>query len=169
MLDKHYFYKSGDYFGKLSIAVSQIEFKNYFLIFKWKCVYFWIDYACVPQGYALRVAAPNQTSTNAETSTTETGLLIQNEISQKDKYPGFAFKLYPNPTANALSISSNGRDQVMDLTITDLIGNIVHSGKVQISAGHTETIQLDLNSGVYFVNLISAKQTKYVKKLIISN
>ena len=70
--------------------------------------------------------------------------------------------VYPNPSMGTITIlNSQKTDQ---LKITDILGNVVYE---TTSPEQKVTLQLN-NAGVYFVTIISGKETS-IKKVIISN
>jgi hypothetical protein len=75
---------------------------------------------------------------------------------------GNRVSVYPNPSAGSITILNSQKTDV--LKITDVLGNVVYETALP---EQKVTLQLD-NSGVYFITIISGKETT-IKKVIISN
>ncbi len=74
------------------------------------------------------------------------------------------FKVYPNPTNNIVTVSSNGID-TYKLSVTDITGNIVLEKSL---SGLENTIDIaSLSTGAYFFTLNSDSKTETIK--IIKN
>lgn len=79
--------------------------------------------------------------------------------------PGDHITLYPNPAANTLWLSSEGTTGGLDISITDVLGNVVKQQN-GISAQTTVDIS-DLRDGIYFATVSSQAFTS-CKKLVVS-
>lgn len=84
----------------------------------------------------------------------------------------FDFTVYPNPlnSNETLMLNLEGDNQVLNVSITDVIGNLVYSKAVNNNHGKT-TLEVPLASmsmskGVYFVSVSGASQ-KQTKKVVI--
>jgi hypothetical protein len=167
---------SGEDSLSLIILASQCPFSDGPAIHKARALYNMMYYAnlsfndegCVPEGYALRVAAPSQDSIVPQVSKTEIALLENHENKQSLKFPGFTFSFYPNPNNGEVNISTYSRSQYMQCSVCDVMGRIVYSEKLQLMSGRPHTLNLDLKTGIYYVNLIDEKNTKYVKKIVVN-
>lgn len=78
--------------------------------------------------------------------------------------------VYPNPASNQafIAIQSNTNGANVAVTITNALGSVVSTKNSTLALGKN-VLGLDsenLNSGIYFVTLVSGS-TKYVKKFII--
>ena len=73
---------------------------------------------------------------------------------------------YPNPAKDTVIINSNSiSSTIASIKISDVLGKIIIS---KTSNQSTETLDVSgLNSGMYFVEIITEKNDKAIKKLII--
>jgi hypothetical protein len=76
-----------------------------------------------------------------------------------------AIQLYPNPSNGKLNISLN-RNLTGQLTISNLLGEIIYSEKLNGTAGSTNTINLNTAAGVYFLKVSDGKKS-FTRKLVI--
>lgn len=74
------------------------------------------------------------------------------------------FKLYPNPTNGSFTIEFNDFEKNNKLEIVNLLGKKVYE---QVITTQTTQLNTNLNSGVYFVNVIHASGNKSTQKIII--
>jgi hypothetical protein len=90
--------------------------------------------------------------------------------SIKENVKHFEYVLMPNPSNGAFNIliDVNNLQGDLNLEITDVSGKIVYVSKLDVENGFNNiTIQdINLNSGIYFVNM-NYKNEKTTKKLII--
>ncbi len=76
-------------------------------------------------------------------------------------------KIYPNPTSESFTISTEGVNHDFKLTITDLLGKILFEQK--ISPKQNQTISLaNFANGAYFIRLENEK-INFVEKIIKTN
>ena len=75
-----------------------------------------------------------------------------------------AFDVFPNPGNGQLTISISGNYEKYDLKIYNMLGENVFS---QILDAQTTHINLNLKSGMYFVNILDDSGSKSTRKLII--
>jgi hypothetical protein len=69
------------------------------------------------------------------------------------------FSVWPNPTSNVINVSNNTNSDVTAIQITDMNGRTIREVK-----GMTSQINIaDLNSGVYFMKIISSQGTGTTK------
>ena len=85
---------------------------------------------------------------------------IVNAISIADELS--PIKIYPNPSSGLLNVNSEIIG--FDMTIVDLFGKVVYQKN---NLSKTESINLDLLDGVYFVKLKQKDQGQYIAKLIL--
>lgn len=77
--------------------------------------------------------------------------------------------LYPNPNNGSFTIevSSEQMELNTELIITDITGKIIHKDVIDISEGKTNIpIELNLNKGIYNVNLINKHNNKVIKMMV---
>jgi PKD repeat protein len=73
-------------------------------------------------------------------------------------------RLYPNPATNMVIIQGAPEDAVVN--ITDYLGRLIHSGKLQSNRIELTTLQ----NGVYTVQVFSSEKTLLTtQKLVIAN
>jgi hypothetical protein len=89
------------------------------------------------------------------------------EIEIIDETPQLDVSIYPNPSQGEFSLSFEDIDKGnAQLTITDINGKTAHKQKLKVNKGSKETLDLDLKSGVYMLNIEQGKKNRS-KKLII--
>jgi hypothetical protein len=76
--------------------------------------------------------------------------------------------LYPNPVRNELTLSINGREQQLGLTLTNANGQVVYSEKLEnITADYKKKLNMSgFSKGVYFLKL-SNNERVYTEKVIV--
>jgi len=86
-------------------------------------------------------------------------------VNEIDKKKG-RMSIFPNPSTGEFVISSdNGYDEI-NLTVEDISGKIVYSGKASMENKQTK-LKLDLQNGVYLLNIDNG-DIREIRKLIIS-
>ncbi|WP_395043939.1 T9SS type A sorting domain-containing protein [Flavobacterium sp.] len=122
-------------------------------------------------GYAVGDIIPNTASiyfdfnpaivTNTFNTEFVTTLAI-NEFENGD------FVFYPNPTSDFVTISlKNNSDAINSVVVYDVLGKLIMTVKPN-STAVSETIDLSsVNSGLYFIEVITENNLKVVKKLIV--
>ncbi len=74
-------------------------------------------------------------------------------------------EVYPNPTKDYLSLKLSNIDPVgVELSVLDVLGNIVLDNSSIVSSGNISNINIaSLSPGLYFIKLISVEKTVYSK------
>lgn len=107
--------------------------------------------------YFYRISAFNVSGTSDPTDVVAVVVL-----SSKALDPSM---IYPNPTAEAITISASLTQQFEALTIYDLKGSVLI--RSDLKQGAPANIDLkELNPGLYFVQLIDAENNKQVLKIV---
>jgi hypothetical protein len=70
--------------------------------------------------------------------------------------------VYPNPSTGNITVSNS--QKIDELKVIDVLGNVIYENRF---IDKTTTLHID-NSGVYFITVISGKETT-IKKVIINN
>ncbi len=93
----------------------------------------------------------------------------QGTTSVSDLANEFAIKAQPNPFSYATQISIGAqREELMDMTVIDLLGKVVHQRQIQLLNGENQ-INFDgsqLTNGIYYLNLYN-ERGQVSKKLVI--
>jgi hypothetical protein len=78
------------------------------------------------------------------------------------------FNLFPNPSTGKFNYSITAENGNYDLRILDVSGRSVYNKQIESKSGmlYGAINDVKLNSGIYFIELISEKG-KWVKKLVI--
>ncbi len=78
-------------------------------------------------------------------------------------------RIFPNPTTGELNISvSNNELGKIQVRIYDMLGKIVYEAPCVLSNG-TTSINLELNNGVYFIEVLTPEKEKVIKEKLIIN
>jgi hypothetical protein len=90
------------------------------------------------------------------------------EMNETEQMESGSISIYPNPAQGEVYLQAQELDdQLILVEIRDISGKLVYSQQLQLSGGLT-TFNLDLNSGVYIVNITdSEKHETTVRKLVI--
>ncbi len=82
--------------------------------------------------------------------------------------PDNYMSIYPNPTNGNVQIVFNmPQADDYNFNVTDVLGQVVYSGKMHIDAGYSTTLNMsDYSKGVYFFT-IENKSIKSVKKVVV--
>jgi len=75
-----------------------------------------------------------------------------------------SFKIFPNPAIGQITVSLSGKSRNYSLKIYNLLGENVYSQSINKQSIH---INLNLKSGLYFVNVLDDFGNKSTRKLII--
>jgi hypothetical protein len=87
----------------------------------------------------------------ALTQTEITKLYSSNTTSIQETIEKENFKVYPNPTSNQINLRTNIRLIDANYSLTDLLGNILLSGKI---SNENTSIEIEnLSKGIYFLNV----------------
>lgn len=78
------------------------------------------------------------------------------------------FELFPNPSNSAFEITNLSNLDFQEIKIYDMSGKCIYSDKIKINSGSSQSFDLNLNSGVYMVELINSIGNTEVKKLVIN-
>ncbi|HKC69189.1 MAG TPA: T9SS type A sorting domain-containing protein, partial [Bacteroidia bacterium] len=70
--------------------------------------------------------------------------------------------VYPNPSAGNFTVSNS--QKIDELKVTDVLGNLVYETK---PGDYSASLHLE-NAGVYFITVVSGKQTT-IKKVVVNN
>jgi len=70
--------------------------------------------------------------------------------------------VYPNPSTGNITVSNS--QKIDELKVTDVLGNIIYETKF---ADQKTTLHIE-NSGVYFITVISGKETS-IRKVVVNN
>jgi len=93
--------------------------------------------------------------------TTKVKVIIQPCITNVTQVKEKSTEIYPNPSNGSFSINTS--QNIDEVKITDVIGNVVYSAKC-----NSQKINLQLeNAGVYFVTVTSGKEST-VRKIIVN-
>ena len=88
-------------------------------------------------------------------------------LGTEDENRNNVFKLYPNPNnGNFQLFISELKGKNAQISVFDLMGRTVYTQNLQVSNGLETALQLDLASGVYFVQ-VSTERDNLKKKLVI--
>ena len=80
---------------------------------------------------------------------------------------GTNLSIFPNPTSNVTTVSVNGVNGEVSITIVDMNGRTVMSDSMECEGGCTKSIEVSgLAQGAYFVR-VSGDNLNMVKKLIV--
>ena len=73
--------------------------------------------------------------------------------------------LAPNPNNGIFTVDITAATAFdAQMNVVDVMGRIVYSEAISVNKGETaKTLDLDLNSGVYFLQLLSGNQSKVLK------
>lgn len=161
--------------SNLLILASQCPFSDGPAVHKARAMYnslyytnlMFNDDGCIPEGYALRIIPSQGDSTQVPSKVANISALENHENVQSEKFPGFSFSIFPNPSNGVLNLRSFNKTQLMTCNVTDVLGKSVYSEKIKIISGEVSTLDLHLTSGVYYVNLTDEKNTKFVKKIVV--
>ncbi|MBK6983481.1 MAG: T9SS type A sorting domain-containing protein [Bacteroidetes bacterium] len=108
------------------------------------------------------IAAPSPTSSSAKAVyKVNCGLL--NGVDENGTQHTF-FSLYPNPNNGNFNILNENTEKELSLDIYNLLGEKVY---YQGITEQNSVLNLNLKSGVYFVNVIDKKGNKAVQKIIV--
>jgi hypothetical protein len=115
----------------------------------------WYDYSVANEidGYLL-----SPTSFNVDSTASITSYNTNKE-----------YKVYPNPFKDALTIDvSNSKSETATLSLINITGKVFESRKVSLKNGQNsfEMNNLDLDSGIYFVQLTYSNGKRYSTKII---
>lgn len=73
------------------------------------------------------------------------------------------FELYPNPTADVISVSYDGNNEAFDLEILDMSGRVIKRfNKVDLSTAMTINVE-NFESGVYLVNIKQGERSTNIR------
>jgi hypothetical protein len=86
---------------------------------------------------------------------------------QEPKSNSLQVDLYPNPANNFVTLVSKQETEYLTIKVIDVNGKILKSEKVQTNK-FIVNLELDLQNGIYFVDIVNDKNEKTVKKLVIS-
>jgi hypothetical protein len=75
-----------------------------------------------------------------------------------------SFDIFPNPANDQITVSLSGKSKNYSLKIYNLLGETVY---IQLLKEQSSSINLNLKSGLYFVNVLDEKGNKSTRKLII--
>jgi hypothetical protein len=75
--------------------------------------------------------------------------------------------IYPNPAKNDLYIGSSSNNEELNVKIEDVQGRLLIDKTVKIE-NHSVYLQLDLQSGIYFVTLTNSRNESVTQKLLLS-
>jgi hypothetical protein len=75
--------------------------------------------------------------------------------------------LFPNPTKNELTLTSNKENEILKIFIKDLRGRQLKIYELQ-THDNKANISLDLINGFYFVTIVNSKNESITKKLLIT-
>ncbi|MGB0868253.1 MAG: T9SS type A sorting domain-containing protein [Flavobacteriales bacterium] len=84
-----------------------------------------------------------------------------NKYADLEPMDGFIFSYYPNPTNNTVNIEFHEAIHNVELTLTNIQGQLIRSKK--ISKSFKTTIDLGAAKGIYFLTISSNKGTKTIK------
>ena len=84
-----------------------------------------------------------------------------NKYAELEPMDGFIFSYYPNPTNNTVNIEFHEAIHNVELTLTNIQGQLIRSKK--ISKSFKTTIDLGAAKGIYFLTISSNKGTNTIK------
>ena len=77
------------------------------------------------------------------------------------------FSLFPNPNNGDFTLINAGVSNIIDLSITDIQGKVVHSQTLVFNKGEQKTISLDnIERGIYLVHLNSENGRKIINMIV---
>jgi len=155
----------------LFILANQCPFTDGPAVYKARALYTLIygtvveyyDEDCAPEGYSERKANPADSSQANPVN----ALLAEHETRNIVKKSKTEYKIYPNPTIDAIYIKSKKENEVIHVIISDLSGRRMLDQVLSVNAYQTD-LKLDLLNGIYTVTLINSKNERITKKLVIS-
>jgi alpha-L-arabinofuranosidase len=95
-----------------------------------------------------------------------TVLAIPGNFSSIPTYPSEEFLIYPNPTKNLLNIVFNSDKKIQNITIYNIIGQIVYSNQLNFFTNQVNIENLNLPIGSYQL-IIETPNNVYNRNLII--
>ncbi|MDP1621792.1 MAG: T9SS type A sorting domain-containing protein [Bacteroidales bacterium] len=124
-----------------------------------------LQYSASAQSGNITVKGSNACGDGVESSK---AVVVKNCTGIGQKELGSIVKIYPNPVRNELTLSINGKEQQLSLTLTNANGQIVYAEKLNnITADFKK--QLDMSRfahGTYFLKLSNGNR-EYVEKVIV--
>jgi hypothetical protein len=122
-------------------------------------------------GYSVGTIIPNKADIYFDynppiiTNTFETEFVQSLKV---DTFENNDFSLYPNPTNASIVVSLNHKNGlIQQLQIIDVLGKSVKEVKINASKEIKVDVS-DLSKGVYLVEILSEKNIKTTKKLVIN-
>ena len=72
--------------------------------------------------------------------------------------------VYPNPTSDNITISTNKINAVLNIEIIDVLGRVVQSEK---TTNNVSTLKLEVSEGVYYIRIHDADILVLSQKLVV--
>ena len=88
-------------------------------------------------------------------------------LSVADVFESNAFKIYPTVSEGNFTVFANNNLGNTKMIIFDMNGKKVHAQKLDFNLQETQRVSVNLNPGVYIVNLIDKNNNKKSSKIII--
>ncbi len=124
-----------------------------------------LEYSLLAQSGNITVNGTNECGEGTESSMP---VVVKNCTGIDQKGLESTVRIYPNPVSNELTLSINGKEKQLVLTITNAAGQVVHSEKLEsITADYKKRMDMSgFAKGVYFVRL-SNNDRSYSEKVIV--
>jgi hypothetical protein len=97
----------------------------------------------------------------------ESKYFYNNNPISGSKQDNWKIKIFPNPTSNQITITSNKENESLKVIITDLSRRILQQNYINVNKFQS-TLSLDLINGAYLITLINSENETITKKLLIA-
>lgn len=111
--------------------------------------------------------ATNATQTTANFYVDDVQLLDWTGVGIAETNSEMNITVSPNPNDGQFTINGNGmKSGNYNLNVTDMLGKVVHNETLNVSGTMNHTLDVNLEAGIYFVNLSDGTTTS-TKKIVI--
>lgn len=111
--------------------------------------------------------ATNATQTTANFYVDDVELLDWTGVGIAETNSEMNLNVSPNPNDGQFTINGNGmKTGNYNLNVTDMLGKVVHNETINVSGTINHTLDVNLEAGIYFVNLSDGTTTS-TKKIVI--
>jgi PKD repeat protein len=108
--------------------------------------------------YSVCLKTINAANCNSKTcKEVSIALGISNTVRQ------LGFKIYPNPNSGSFTIEKAKNKEIATIEITNQIGQILHKAEL---SDHLNTIDLNLNNGVYLIRMTIGENSLYERIVV---
>jgi len=114
------------------------------------------------------MTSPNTNENFFTTATPMVRLLVNNLVSVKELSANTTFNVFPNPSNAIFNINLDAKNtEVVNLTVTNIVGQSVLSKRVTVSGQTKETISLaGFDKGIYFLTIDNNNEKQTVKLIV---